>query len=180
MRRMAGPPPPALVQTVRTLDTLSEWSGRLVAWLIVPMVVALSYEVIVRYGFDAPTIWAYDTSYMLYGTHFMLGAGYTLLRKGHIRTDFFYEHWPVRRQATIDATLYLLFFFPGILFFFFAGYEQARHSWSIGETSEASAWRPIIYPFKTVMPVAAALLFLQGISEFLKSVWAAKTGRWEL
>ena len=83
-------------------------------------------------------------------------------------------------KATLDAALYLFFFFPGIIFFFFAGYEQARHSWSIGETSEASAWRPIIYPFKTVMPVTAALLLLQGVSEFIKSAYAARTGRWVL
>ncbi|HEX7787007.1 MAG TPA: TRAP transporter small permease subunit [Methylomirabilota bacterium] len=173
-------PPASLVRIVRVLDSISEYTGRLVAWLILPMVLSLVYEVVMRYVFDAPTIWAYDTSYMAYGTHFMLGAAYTLRHKGHIRTDFFYDHWPVRRQATLDAALYLFFFFPGIIFFFFAGYEQARHSWAIRETSEASAWRPIIYPFKSVMPVTAVLLLLQGVSEFVKSVYAARTGRWAL
>jgi TRAP-type mannitol/chloroaromatic compound transport system permease small subunit len=171
-------PPGWLLQVIRVCDTLGEWSGRIVAWLILPLVFGLTYEVVMRYGFDAPTIWAYDLSYMLYGAHFMLGAGYTLLRKGHIRTDFFYEHWPARRQGLVDACAYLFLFFPGMLFFFLASYDAAAHAWAIRETSEASAWRPIIYPFKTVMPVTAGLVLVQGFSEFLKAVWAARTGRW--
>jgi TRAP-type mannitol/chloroaromatic compound transport system permease small subunit len=171
--------PPATFRSVmKVCDTLSEWSGRVVAWMIVPLVLGLVWEVIARYVFDAPTIWAYDLSYMLYGSHFMLGAAYTLLKKGHIRTDFFYEHWSVRRQATVDAVAYLFLFFPGIFFFLLASWDAAAHSWSIRETSEASAWRPIIYPFKTAMPVTAALLLIQGVSEFLKAIWAMKTGRW--
>lgn len=171
-------PSPTVMSVTKVIDTISDWCGRIVSWMIIPLVCGLTYEVIARYVFDAPTIWAYDLSYMLYGSHFMLGAGYTLLKKGHIRTDFFYDHWPVRRQATIDAVAYLFLFFPGIFFFLLASYESAAHSWAIGETSEASAWRPIIYPFKTVMPVTAVLLLFQGISEFLKSVIAIRTGRW--
>ena len=170
--------PPRVRKLITAIDTLSEWSGRVFAWLIVPLVLGLTYEVIARYGFDAPTIWAYDVGYMLYGSQFMLGAAYTLLRKGHIRTDFFYEKWSPQRQGLIDAALYLFLFFPGIFFFFLAGWDSASHSWMLRETSEASPWRPPLYPFKAVMPVAAALLFIQGISEFIKSVWAAKTGRW--
>jgi len=171
-------PAPVLLKTIRVFDTISEWCGRVVAWLILPLVFGLTYEVIARYGFDAPTTWAYDTSYMLYGAHFMLGAGYTLLKKGHIRTDLFYERWPARRQGLIDACAYLFLFFPGMFFFFLASYDAAAHAWQIGETSEASAWRPIIYPFKTVMPLTAAMVFVQGISEFLKALWAARTGKW--
>ncbi len=173
---MTAPPPWAL-RTIKVIDAVSEWSGRLVAWLIVPLMVALSYEVIMRYGFDAPTTWAYDTSYYVYGTHFMLGAAYTLLKKGHIRTDFLYEKWPVKKQATIDAAAYLFLFFPGIFFFFFASWDQAWHSFLIGERSEASAWQPIIWPFKMVIPVTAVLLFAQGVSEFIKSIHTMRTGR---
>ncbi|MBI2217221.1 MAG: TRAP transporter small permease subunit [Candidatus Rokubacteria bacterium] len=175
---MEQQPPDALRKLIGVLDTLSEWSGRIVAWIIVPMVLGLTWEVVARYGFDAPTFWAYDMSYMMYGGHFMLGAAYTLLRKGHIRTDFFYGAWPVRRQAMVDSISYLFLFFPGMFFFFLASWDAAYHSWIIRETSEASAWRPIIYPFKMAMPVSAVLLILQGISEFAKSVWAVKTGRW--
>jgi len=170
-------PPEGVLKTIKAIDTLSEWTGKIFAWMIVPLVLGLTYEVIARYLFDAPTIWAYDTAYMLYGGHFMLGAAYTLLRKGHIRTDFFYEKWPVRRQAMIDACCYLFLFFPGLLFFLLASWDNAYHSFRIGESSEASPWRPILWPFKMVMPAAAALLIVQGVSEFIKSVWAARTGR---
>jgi TRAP-type mannitol/chloroaromatic compound transport system permease small subunit len=170
--------PPAVAKTIAALDAIGEWSGKVFAWLVIPLMLALCYEVIARYLFKAPTLWAYDLSYMLYGSHFMLGAGYALVNKAHIRTDFFYAKWSVRRQGLIDALLYLFFFFPGLFFFFLAGWDAAQHSWSIREKSDASAWRPIVYPFKTVMPVTAALLMLQGVSEFMKSVYAARTGRW--
>jgi TRAP-type mannitol/chloroaromatic compound transport system permease small subunit len=166
------------MRVARAIDAFSTWSGKVFAWLVIPLMLGLTYEVVARYVFDAPTIWAYDTSYMLYGTHFMLGAGYTLLRRGHIRTDFFYEAWPVRRQALIDAVCYLFFFFPGLFFFLLASWDAAYHSVLIRETSEASAWRPVIYPFKLVMPVTAVLLLIQGVSEFVKSVTAVRTGRW--
>jgi TRAP-type mannitol/chloroaromatic compound transport system permease small subunit len=162
---------------IHVIDSISEWTGRVFAWLIIPLVGGLSYEVFARYLFDAPTVWAYDTTYMLYGSHFMLGAGYTLLKKGHIRTDIFYNNFSPRLQGPIDATLYLLFF-PGIGYFLWAGAAEAIHSWNLQERSDASPWRPPLYPFKTVIPVAAFLLLIQGISEFLKSLHAARKGEW--
>jgi TRAP-type mannitol/chloroaromatic compound transport system permease small subunit len=174
---MAEPAMPVLA-IMHVIDSISEWTGRLIAWLIIPLVGGLSYEVFARYLFDAPTIWAYDTTYMLYGSHFMLGAGYTLLKKGHIRTDIFYNKFSSRLQGTIDATLYLLFFFPGIIYFLWAGAAEAIHSWSLLERSDASPWRPPLYPFKTVIPIAAFLLLIQGVSEFLKSLHAARKGEW--
>jgi TRAP-type mannitol/chloroaromatic compound transport system permease small subunit len=169
--------PPAAVAVVRVIDTFSEWSGRLLCWLIVPLVAGIAYEVIVRYLFNAPTIWAYDLSYMLYGSHFMLGAGYTLLRGGHIRTDVFYAKWSPRTRGLVDALLYLLLFFPGMIFFLWMGSQEALHSWQIGERSDASPWRPIVYPLKTALPLAILLLLVQGVSEFIKSLHLALRGR---
>jgi TRAP-type mannitol/chloroaromatic compound transport system permease small subunit len=174
--RLDGPPP-ALVSAVRVIDTFSEWSGRVVAWLIIPLVAGTTYEVIVRYAFNAPTIWAYDLSYMLYGSHFMLGAGYTLLKGGHIRTDIFYQNWSPRTRGLVDALLYLLLFFPGMIFFFWMGGQEALHSLQIGERSDASPWRPVVYPLKIVIPVTALLLLIQGVSEFIKSAHLALRGR---
>ena len=114
---------------------------------------------------------------MLYGTLFMLGATYTLLKGGHIRTDIFYMNWSVRTRGRVDAVLYLFLFFPGMAFFFWMGLEEALHAWDIREVSDASPWRPPLYPFKTVIPVAAMLLLIQGVSEFLKSLYAALHGR---
>jgi TRAP-type mannitol/chloroaromatic compound transport system permease small subunit len=166
------------VKTIRAIDAFGEWWGRVWAWLAVPLTLALTYEVIARYVFNAPTVWAFDVSYMLYGAHFMLGAGYTLLKKGHIRTDIFYADWTPRRQGQVDAACYLLLFFPGMIFFFLASWDNALHSVLIGELSDQSPWRPPIYPFKMVIPVTALLLLIQGLSEFLKSAWAARHGEW--
>jgi TRAP-type mannitol/chloroaromatic compound transport system permease small subunit len=166
-----------VVAIVRAIDGLARWSGRVFCWLILPLVFALTYEVFARYVFHAPTIWAYDVAYMLYGTHFMLGAAYTLYKGGHIRTDLFYQSWSLRTRGIIDATLYLLFFFPGIALFFWMGLQEALHSWEIREVSDASPWRPILYPFKAVIPIALILLMIQGVSEFLKSAYAAFRGR---
>lgn len=173
----ADGPPPALVRVVRVIDTISEWSGWIFCWLILPLMLGTTYEVIARYAFNAPTVWAYDTSYMLYGSHFMLGAAYTLLKGGHIRTDIFYQNWSPRTQGLVDALLYLLLFFPGMIFFFWMGGQEGWHSWSIGERSDASPWRPIVYPLKLVIPVAALLILVQGVSEFIKSAHLALRGR---
>lgn len=166
------------LRAARLIDTVSIWSGKAAAWLILPLVFGLTYEVISRYVFKAPTIWAYDLAYMLYGSFFMLGAAFTLYKKGHIRTDIFYEKWSPKKQGWIDALLYLFFFFPGMIFFLIAGLDEAIHSWSLLEKSEAGAWRPPVYPFKTVIPLTALLLLIQGVSEFLKSVYAAVRGEW--
>jgi TRAP-type mannitol/chloroaromatic compound transport system permease small subunit len=168
---------PGLVSLIRVIDTFSDWSGRIVCWLIIPLVGSLTWEVFARYLFNAPTEWAYDVSYMLYGTFFMLGAGYALFRGGHIRTDMLYSKWSPRRQGTIDAVCYLFLFFPAMLFLLWMGGAEAWQAWQIGERSDQSPWRPILYPFKAVIPVTAAMLLAQGVSEFLKSVYAMRTNR---
>jgi TRAP-type mannitol/chloroaromatic compound transport system permease small subunit len=173
----ADRPPAALLRIVGVIDAISEWSGRVFAWLVIPLVASLTYEVFARYAFNAPTIWAYDLSYMLYGAHFMLGAGYTLLKGGHIRTDIFYQNWSPRTQGKVDALLYLLLFFPGMLFFFWMGGQEFWQAWSIGERSDASPWRPILYPLKATLPLGALLLLVQGVSEFIKSGHLARYGR---
>jgi TRAP-type mannitol/chloroaromatic compound transport system permease small subunit len=170
-------PPARLLRFTTRIDRVTDVFGAVVAWLLVPLVAAVVYEVVARYAFDAPTIWAYDVSYMLYGSLFMLGAAYALLRGGHIRTDMLYEKWSPRRQGTVDAVCYLFLFFPAMLFLLWMGGVEAWHAWEIGERSDQSPWRPILYPFKTVIPVTALLLLVQGVSEFLKSLYAVRTNR---
>jgi len=154
------------------IETVSTASGWFAGWLIVPMTIAVAYEVAARYVFNAPTKWAYDVTYMLYGAQFMLAAAYTLLKGGHIRTDVFYERWSARTRATIDAVSYVLFFFPGMLFILYAGAVEARQAWAINE--RAGGWP--LYPFKTVIPVTAALLALQGLSELIKCARVIRGG----
>lgn len=169
-------PSPTLLKTLKCIDTFSEWTGKAVAWMILPLVFGLAWEVVARYGFNAPTIWAFDMTYMLYGSLFMLGAHYTLLKGGHIRTDILYEKYSDQKKGLVDAITYLVFFFPAMILFFYASVDEAWHALRIWERSEQTAWRPILWPFKAVVPVTAVLLMIQGVSELLKSLYAARTG----
>ena len=172
-------PPKAMLAVIRFIDHwIGEWSGKIFAWFIIPLVGGLVYEVFARYLFNAPTIWAIELTYQLYAGHFMLGATYTLYMGKHIRTDLIYDRYPVKWQGRVDAVLYLFFFFPGMILFLMARWDEAMHSWAIREVSEQTAWRPPLYPFKTVIPVAGVLLLIQGVSELLKSIHAARRGRW--
>jgi TRAP-type mannitol/chloroaromatic compound transport system permease small subunit len=169
--------PAALRRLVLAIDGVTAWTGKAVAWLTLPLVLVVVHEVIRRYFFNNPSIWAYDVSYMLYGSLFMLGAAYALLNKAHIRTDIFYDKWPRRAQACVDASLYLLIFMPALAFFLLTGWEKAAHAWSIGERSGASPWRPILFPFRAVIPATAALLLMQSVSEFIKAAYTVFRGR---
>jgi TRAP-type mannitol/chloroaromatic compound transport system permease small subunit len=154
----------------QALDAISRVVGRATAWLIIPMVGSLVYEVFARYLFDAPTVWAYDMTYMLYGTFFMLGSAWTLQRGGHIRTDTFYANWSPRRQALVDAACYVLFYLPAMGVFLKLGAEYFWKSFQQNERIVTSPWLPIVWPFKFVMPATAALLIIQGVSELIKCV----------
>ena len=165
-----------LIRTVRIIDKFTDTTGTWVAWLNVPLVLAVAYEVVSRYAFDTPTLWSFDMTYMLYGTIFMLGAAYALHKGAHIRTDFFFEKWSTRTKGMIDSIAYLVFFFPSIFVFLLVSGAEGWYAFEIGETSEQTPWRPILWPFKLVVPLTCVLLLIQGISETIKSVYAARTG----
>jgi TRAP-type mannitol/chloroaromatic compound transport system permease small subunit len=169
--------PAFLPAAVRVIDRFAELTGVLFAWLMVPLIAAVVYEVVARYAFNAPTVWAFDVTYMLYGAMFMLGAAYALRAGAHIRTDFFYEGWSLRTRGVIDSVAYIVFFFPGIALFLWVGWDEAWYAYDIGEMSEQTPWRPLLWPLKACIPLAAALLLLQGLSELAKSLYAALTGR---
>ena len=169
-------PSPTLLAAVRTVDKFTDWTGTFVSWLSVPLVGAVAYEVTARYLFNAPTIWAFDVTYMLYGTLFMLGAAYALHKGAHIRTDFFWEQFSVRTKGLIDTVAYVIFFFPGLLMLLFISGNEAIYSWRINELSDQTAWRPILWPFKGMVALACLLLLIQGVSELLKSLYMARTG----
>ena len=160
------------------LDQVSIWSGRIAAWLLLPMVLSLCYEVVARYLFNAPTQWAYDMTFMLYGSFFMLGAAFTLQRKGHVRTDSFYSGWSARRQASVDLACYLLMFLPFVGVFVVIGWEYFLKAYVTNETFVSSSWQPITWPFKLSMPLAGLLLLIQGISECLKCIHTLREGSW--
>ena len=170
-------PSPAYLATIRSIDWFTGWVGWLVAWLVVPLVIGVTWEVVARYLFNAPTIWAYDLSYMLYASIFMLGASYALQQGAHIRTDMLWEGYSDRTKGIIDSVAYIVFFFPALLLLFVTSFDDAYYAWQIGERSEQTAWRPILWPLKAVIPATALLLMLQGVSELLKSLYAVRTGQ---
>lgn len=167
-----------MVRTIVIIDVVSLWSGRIVSWLTIPLMAAMVYEVVARYAFTAPTIWAYDLSRMFYGALFVLGAGYALSKGVHIRSDFLYRNWSARTQGRVDTALYLLCYFPAMIVFFWVSAQWAWKSVANAERGMDTAWMPLLGPIKSCLPIAIALLILQGVSELLKSVHAARTGRW--
>src|SRR5688572_11166461 len=124
---------PLHIRIVRAIDRFTDVTGTCVAWLNIPLVLVVSYEVISRYAFGAPTIWSYDLTYMLYGAIFMLGAAYTLHKGAHIRTDFFFERWSIRTRGMIDSIAYLVFFFPSLVLFFMVSGAEGWYAFEIGE-----------------------------------------------
>ena len=174
MQRAA--PATGLIGFVGRIDRFTDRTGTWIAWLNLPLVLVVSYEVIMRYVFNAPTTWVFDTAYMLYGTIFMLGAAYALHKGAHIRTDFFYERWSVRTKGMVDSISYLVFFFPSLVMFLVASGNEAWYAYTINEVSEQTPWRPILWPYKAVVPLTCVLLMLQGVSETIKSAYAWRTG----
>ncbi len=161
---------------LHTIDAVSEYSGKAIAWLVLLLTVVLCYEVVMRYAFNAPTKWAFDMSYMLGGSYFILGQAYTLQKRKHVRIDLFYTLFAPRTKAALEIFFYLLFFFPlfGLLLYHLIPYVY--FSWIMQERSMQGYWMPILYPFKTVMPVGVFLLLLQGLAEFLRAVVAFRKG----
>jgi TRAP-type mannitol/chloroaromatic compound transport system permease small subunit len=167
-----------MAKALKFIDSLSTWSGRACAWAIVALTLMISYEVFSRYALDAPHAWVFDVSAMFYGLLFMMAGAYTLASGGHVRGDVLYGFFPARLQATIDLVLYILFFVPGIVAMVWAGWIYAGESWAINEHSSISADGPPIYPFKTIIPVAGALLLLQGIVEMARCYRCLQDGKW--
>jgi len=169
---------PWMAKTITTIDRFSLWIGRIVCWITIPLFAAMVYEIVMRYAFVAPTMWAYDMSRMMYGALFVLGAGYALSKGVHIRADFIYRGFSARTQGIIDATLYILFYFPGLFVFLYVSLDFAQLAWIRGERGMDTAWMPAVAPIKSVLPIGIASLLIQGVSELLKCVYAASVGRW--
>ena len=163
---------------LHTIDGISTWVGKLCAWLIIALMGVVCIEVFKRYILNAPTAWIFDFSNMLYGTLFMMCGAYTLALSAHVRADFVYIYLKPRGQAALDLALYFLFFIPGIVGLIYAGYGYAADSWRIGEHSNITAEGPPIYHFKTVIPIAGALVLLQGFAEIVRCIECLRTGAW--
>ena len=160
------------------VDRMSTWVGQAFSWLIVALTLFVSWEVFSRYALDSPHAYAFDVMTMFYGTMFMMAGAYTLSKNGHVRGDVLYGFFKPRTQATVDLTLYIVFFIPGVVALVWAGYNYASESWAINEHSNVTADGPPIYPFKTVIPIAGAILLLQGLVEIARCVICIRQGSW--
>ena len=160
------------------IDRVSTFVGHAFSWLIIVLTLQVSWEVFSRYALDAPHAWAFDVMIMFYGTLFMMAGAYTLSVNGHVRGDVLYGFFSPRVQASLDLTLYILFFIPGVVALVWAGYYYAADSWRIDEHSNVTAEGPPIYPFKTVIPFAGAILLAQGIVEIVRCIICINQGYW--
>jgi len=162
---------------LHTADQISTWVGKAFAWLIVVLMLLVCAEVFKRYALNAPTAWIFDANNMLYGTLFMMGGAYTLAHDGHVRGDFFYGSLKPRTQASLDLVLYFIFFLPGIAALTWAGWTYFQDSLAIHEQTFNADPIPL-YPFKFVIPVAGAIVLMQGLAEMLRCVVCIRTGVW--
>lgn len=167
-----------MIRYIHFADRLSAWFGKAFAWAIMIMALGVGYEVVVRRFLNAPTSWAFDISYIMYGTLFMMGGAYTLSRDGHVRGDFIYRLLKPRTQAKLEFILYIFFFFPGVTALIVAGWKYAARSVGYGEVSVNSPADIPIFQFKMIIVAAGILLFIQGIAQMMRCVLCMRTGEW--
>ncbi len=167
-----------------TIDKISAGIGKTFGWTIIILMLGASYEVFVSSGpiravtGSVPTTWGYDFSYIMYGTLLLMTGAYTLSRNGHVRGDFLYRNWRPRMQAGMDLAIYIVGFVPAILALIYAGWQFADSSWQYKEKSIFSPAGVPVYTLKTLIPIAAGLLLIQGVAEMLRCIICLKTGAW--
>jgi len=170
--------PKWMASLITKIDLFSKRVGNVVCWITIPLTIAMVYEVLARKLFNAPTMWVYDMSRFFYGALFMLGAGYALSKGVHIRADFLYRNFKTKTQGKIDFWLYLIFYFPGLSVFLYMTTIFLQESIMRGEKGMDTAWMPYMWPIKSCLWLGIVFLLVQGISELLKSYWAATKGKW--
>ena len=169
--------PPAFYATIRAIDRFSDLTGKLISLSMLWLVGTICYECLSRYLFDAPTLWVLESSYMTNGAAFMLGCAYTLHKGAHVRTDMLWEKYSERKKGWIDLASYVLLFYPVLITLMVISIDDVWYSYSIRELSEQTPWRPVMWPFRAAIPLAAILLMVQGVSEVLKCCFQIRNGR---
>jgi TRAP-type mannitol/chloroaromatic compound transport system permease small subunit len=162
---------------LRGIDQLSVWVAKAITLAVFAMVVTIAYDVILRYVFRAPTVWQYDTSYMLGGSVIILGSAYVHLQRRHVRVDLIYNRFPPRVRLILDVIFTLLFFFPLLTGLIIVSAADALHAYQVKEFSEVGFWRPLMWPFKSVIPVGLAVLWLQGLANFIRDMHMLVKGK---
>jgi TRAP-type mannitol/chloroaromatic compound transport system permease small subunit len=162
---------------LQTVESFSTWLGKAFAWLIVALMLMVVAEVFKRYALNMPTAWIFDASNMMYGTLFMMAGAYALAHDGHVRGDFLYGSMKPRTQAALDLVLYAAFFLPGVMALTWSGWTYFGEALAIRETTFNATPLPV-YPFKFIIPLAGAVVLIQGLSEMVRCVVCLKTGAW--
>ena len=169
--------PRAYYAIIRWIDRFSDVTGRLISLTMLLLVGIITYEVVARYFFRAPTVWVFESSTMANGSAFMLGCAYALHKGAHVRTDIFWENYSERTKGIVDLVSYLLLFFPVMITMMAISIGDVIHSYDTGERSQESLWRAIMWPFRAVIPLSAFLFMIQGIAEVLKCIFQIRFGR---
>lgn len=159
-------------------DQFVVWVGRAFAWGIFILTAAVMYEVIMRYFFNAPTLWAFDFTIQMYGAVFMMGGASAMSTKTHVKADMYYNRLSEKGQAILDLVLFICFYAPGVFALTYAGYFYAKKAWIVHETSWNSPAQIQIYFSKSLIPIAGLLLLIIGISEIFRCIICIKTGKW--
>ena len=159
-------------------DQFVVWIGRAFAWGIFILTAAVMYEVIMRYFFNAPTLWAFDFTIQMYGAVFMMGGASAISTKTHVKADMYYNKLSEKGQAILDLVLFIFFYAPGVFALTYAGYFYAKKAWIVHETSWNSPAQIQIYFSKSLIPIAGLLLLIIGISEIFRCIICIKTGKW--
>ena len=169
-------PPRAYLAAIRVIDTFTDMTGYVFMLALIPLVLANVVEVFARYVLKAPTVWALDVTTMSYAALFMLGSALALLKGAHVRTDILWDGFSDRTKGMIDSLALAVLFLPTMAVLFFLSIDDFWHAYSIDERTSSGAWTVILWPMRGVIPLSAFMLFVQGISELMKSLWAWRTG----
>lgn len=162
---------------IRFLDGISEWVAKVAMWALCVVTAIVVYEVVTRRVFHQPHVWTYEIISIFYAAHFMLLAPYALLKKAHVSIDILYQNLSPKTQAILDVISYIIFFFPFLIVLLNVGWSLAAASWATGETT-LTARLPVIMPLlKTVTPVTALLLLIQGFSIFYRRIYFLAKGK---
>lgn len=169
--------PPIYYAVIRWIDGFSNITGKLISLTMLFLVLSITYEVVARYFFRAPTVWVFESSTMANGSAFMLGCAYALYKGAHVRTDIFWDNYSERTKGIIDLISYLVLFFPVMITLMVISIDDVIHAYVTGERSQESLWRAIMWPFRAVIPLSAFLFMIQGVSEVLKCLYQIRYGR---
>lgn len=151
------------------IDTLNEKVGFYGSYLILPLIAVVGYEVIMRYGFNAPTSWAFEMTVFIYGVHYSLALAYAHKHNTHVAIDVFESRLSEKSRTILRICTNLVLFLPAMGLLTYYTSQLAIFSWQQWERA-ATSWSPALYPYKTIMATGFILLFLQGIAKLIQDI----------